>query len=83
MMLTHFNVGSSAAPLGSGLLSGMDAVQHLEILPLYEPRHQEHADGQEGEQQQGEDHLDVGPGVEAEEAQTAQLSNLQCGKYNM
>ena len=54
----------------------MDAIQNLEILPFDEPRHQEHSDGQEGEQEEGEDHLDVRPWIKAKEAQTHKLSNL-------
>ena len=70
----YFNIGPP--PLGSQLLSGMSPVQHLEIFPLDEPRHQEHPDGKEGEQEEGEDHLDVRPWIEAKEAQTHKLSNL-------
>ena len=55
----------------------MDAIQNLEILPFDEPRHQEHSDGQEGEQEEGEDHLDVGPGPEAQETEKQQLCNLK------
>ena len=55
----------------------MDAIQHLEILPLDKPWHEEHADWEEGEQEEGEDHLDVRPWIETKEAQTHELSNLQ------
>ena len=54
----------------------MCPVQHLKVLLLDEPRHEEHPDGQEGEQEQREDHLDVRPRVETKEAQSEQLSNL-------
>ena len=55
----------------------MDAIQDLEVLPLDELRHQKHPDRQEGEQEEGEDHLDVRPWIETKEAQTHELSNLQ------
>ena len=54
----------------------MDAIQHLEILPLDKPWHEEHADWEEGEQEEREDHLDVWPGVETKEAQTNKLPHL-------
>ena len=72
----YFNIACSP-PLGSYLLSGMDAIQNLEVLPLDELRHQKHPDRQEGEQEEWEDHLDVRPWIETKEAQTQELSNLQ------
>ena len=60
----------------------MDAIQHLEILPLDKPWHEEHADWEEGEQEEREDHLDVWPGVETKEAQTNKLSHLLKTEYN-
>lgn len=76
----YFNIASSP-PLGSWLLSGMDAIQNLEVLPLDELRHQKHPDRQEGEQEEGEDHFDVRPWIETKEAQTQELSHLKRYRY--
>ena len=76
--MVYFNIGPP--PLGSKLLSRMSPVQHLQIFPLDESWHQEHPDGEEGEEKEGEDHLDVGPGIETKEAQSEQLSNLSIKK---
>ena len=73
-LMIYFNIGPP--PLGSKLLSRMSPVQHLQIFPLDESWHQEHPDGEEGEEKEREDHLDVGPRIETKEAQSEQLSNL-------
>ena len=49
---------------------------HLKIFPLNKPGHEEHSDGEEGKQEEREDHLDVGPGIETKEAQCQKLSHL-------
>ena len=50
---------------------------HLEVLGLDDPGEDEGADGEEGGEQEGEDHLDVRPRPEAEHAEQHQLSNLR------
>ena len=49
---------------------------YLEVFRLYDPRQYEGADGQEGEEHQGEDHLDVGPRPEAQDTQEEELKHL-------
>ena len=49
---------------------------HLEVLGLDDPGEDEGADGEEGGEQEGEDHLDVRPRPEPEHAEQHQLGNL-------
>ena len=77
--MTYFKV---QPPLGRQLLSGMCPVQDLEVLPLDQSRQQKHPDGEEGEEEEGEDHLDVGPRPETEEAEQQKLDDLE-SVYNI
>ena len=74
LQMSYFKV---EPPLGRQLLSGMCPVKDLEVLPLDQSRQEEHPDGEEGEQEEGEDHLDVRPGPEAEEAEKEKLDDLE------
>ena len=55
----------------------MNSIKNLQVLPLDELWNEQHADRQEGEQHEGEDHLDVRPRPEPKDTQKGQLGNLK------
>ena len=54
----------------------MNSVQNLQVLPLDEFGNEQHADGKEGEEHEGENHLNVWPRPEAKDTEQDQLGNL-------
>ena len=60
------------------------SVQNFEIFGLNDERDQLVSDGEEEEDHDGEDHLDVGPGGEAKDAEHEQLATLtHCEHVNL
>ena len=51
-------------------------VEHVEVLRLHDLGDEQVPHGQEHQDDHGEDHLDVGPGGEAEDAENQKLANL-------
>ena len=58
----------------------MFSIEGFQKAALDETRDKSVSDGQEEEDDEGEDHLHVGPGREAEEAHDQQLHHLAAGK---